>query len=310
MVREDVRLRLQAVQLHLKRGVRTTEICKLFGIGERTLRRWCRNYREGGVEGLRYESRRPHRSPRRINGNLANRILEIRRKNPAWGAMRIHAVLARRGVEVSWITVHRTLKRHGFMVRRVRKPETIKRFQRKHVDSLWQMDVYDFRIKGVKGKVYVHTVLDDCSRFLVMARAYRRERAREAINNLWWAMKSGRKPKAVYVDNGSCFISKEFRRFCEEHGIKVIYGRPYHPRGRGKLERFHGILTQELVGRVHFRSLPHFRKELYAFRGKYNRVRLHGGIKWKTPAEVYNDRKLMRRGALKRLKGRPHVLTA
>jgi putative transposase len=202
---------------------------------------------------------------------------------------------------VSWRTVHRVLKRHGFMVRVVKKPKSFKRFQRHHVDSLWQIDVYEFRIAGVRGKIYVHTILDDRSRFLVMARAYRRERAREAINNLWWAIKGGRKPRAVYVDNGSCFIAKDFRRFCEEHGIRVIYGSPYHPQGRGKLERFHGTLTQELVGRVHFRSLPHFRGKLYGFRGRYNRRRLHGGIAWKTPSEVYHDPKLMRRGKLKRV---------
>jgi putative transposase len=184
------------------------------------------------------------------------------------------------------------------MVRRVQKPTPFKRFQRRHVDSLWQGDVYKFRITGVRGHVYVHTVLDDRSRYLVMARAYLRERAREATNNLWWALKCGRKPKAVYVDNGSCFISKEFRQYCDARGIAVIFGRPYNPRGRGKLERFHGILTQELVGRVHFRSLGHFRRELYHWRRQYNDQRIHGGIGWKTPAEVYHDRKLMRRGKL------------
>jgi transposase InsO family protein len=181
------------------------------------------------------------------------------------------------------------------MVRPVKKPEPFKRFQRRHVDSLWQVYVYEFRIAGVKGKVYVHTVLDDRSRYLVMARACRRERTREAMNNLWWAFKNGRQPKALYVDNGSCFISKEFREYCGARGISVIYGRPYNPRGRGKLERFHGILTQELVGRVHFRSLSHFRRELYIWRGKYNRTRLHGGIGWVTPHEAYHDRKLMSR---------------
>jgi putative transposase len=114
------------------------------------------------------------------------------------------------------------------------------------------VDVYKFRIAGVRGHTYVHTILDDRSRFLLMARAYRRERSVEAMNNLWWAFKQGRSPKAVYVDNGSCFISKEFREYCETRSIQVIYGRPYNARGRGKLERFHGILTQELVGRVHF----------------------------------------------------------
>ena len=299
MVREDVRLRLHAVKQHLEKGVRSAEICRLLGISERTLRYWCQNYREEGVEGLRNESRRPHRSPRRIHGNLANRILQLRRQHPAWGALRIHALLRRRGVQVSWSTVHRVLKRHGFMVRVVEKPKPFKRFQRRHVDSLWQVDVYKFRIAGVRGHVYVHTILDDRSRYLVMARAYRRERAREATNNLWWAFKHGRKPKALYVDNGSCFISKEFRAFCETQGIQVIYGRPYNPRGRGKLERFHRILTQELVGRVHFQSLSHFRRAIYQWRRRYNQDRIHGGIGWKTPSEVYVDRKLMSRASVR-----------
>ena len=300
LVKEDVRLRLHAVKQHLEKGVRSAELCELFGISERTLRYWCRNYREEGVEGLRDESRRPHRSPNRIHGNLVNRILQLRRRHPAWGALRIHAILRRRGVHVSWTTVHRVLKRHGFMVRRVLKPKPFKRFQRRHVDSLWQVDVYKFRIAGVRGHVYVHTVLDDRSRYLVMARAYLRERTREATNNLWWALKYGRKPKALYVDNGSCFISREFREYCASRGISVIYGRPYNPRGRGKLERFHGILTQELVGRVHFRSLGHFRQELYTWRRQYNRQRIHGGIGWATPHEAYHDPKLMSRKRLKR----------
>jgi putative transposase len=307
MVKEDVRLRLQVVRQHLERGVRSSDICKVFGISESTLRRWCRDYREEGVGGLRYDSRRPDRSPRRIHGNLVNRILQLRRRPPAWGAMRIHALLTRRGARLSWMTVHRVLKRHGFMVRVVRKPKLFKRFQRHHVDSLWQMDVYKFRITG-GARICVFTLLDDRSRHLVMARAYRRERAREASNSLWWALKNGRVPKAIYVDNGSCFISEEFRRFCEERGIPIIYGRPYNPRGRGKLERFHGILTQELVGRVRFRSLAHFRRELWRYRRVYNLHRLHGGIGWSTPSEIYTDRRLMREEVLNRPRGRSHVL--
>jgi transposase InsO family protein len=210
---------------------------------------------------------------------------------------------------VSWRTVQRVLKRHGFMVRVVGKPVPFKRFQRRHVVSLWQVDVYKFRIAGVRGHFYVHTVLDDRSRYLVMARAYRRERVLEAPNNLWWAAKGGRQRKALCVDNGSCFISRKFRDFSEKKGIRVIFGRPYNPRGRGKLERFHGILTQELVGRVIFRSLSHFRRELDLWRQKYNQRRIHGGIGWKTPAEVYNDRTLMGRSKRRASRNRSDILT-
>jgi hypothetical protein len=103
-------------------------------------------------------------------------------------------------------------------------------------------------------------------------------------------------PASVTVDyHEVCFIANEFRRYCEGRGISVIYGTPYHPKGREKLERFHGTLTQELVGRHRFRSLAHFRQKLYGYRGRYNRTPLHGGIGWKLPNEVYHDPKLMNR---------------
>ena len=195
MVKEDVRLRLQAVKQHLDRGVRATDACRLFGISPRTLKRSGHNYREDGVEGLRYESRRPLHCPNRIHGNFVNRILQRRRRHPAWCALRIHALLRRQGVQLSWRTLHRMLKRHAFMVRGVRKPVPFKRFQRRLVDSLWQVDVYKFRIAWIRGHVYLHTILDDRSRYLVMARAYRREWAKEANNNLWWATKGERSPR-------------------------------------------------------------------------------------------------------------------
>lgn len=136
------------------------------------------------MEGLRYESRRPHRSPHRVHGNLVLRILQLRRKHPAWGAMRIHAVLARRSVRVNWRTVHRVLKRHGFMVRVVRKPQPFKRFQLHHVDSLSQMDIYEFRIGGSEGQgLRPHHPRRPVA-LPGMACGYRRERAHEAINNL------------------------------------------------------------------------------------------------------------------------------
>lgn len=134
LVKEDVSLRLHAVQQHLERGARSEDLCKILGITDRTLRRRCRNYREEGVEGLRGESRRPRRSPRRVHDNLANRIRQLRRSHLAGGALRIHALLTRRGVRVSSSPVHRLLKRHGFLVRIVKKPKPFKRFQRRNVD--------------------------------------------------------------------------------------------------------------------------------------------------------------------------------
>ena len=299
MDEEDVRFRLRAVRQYLEGDLRTADLCRVFGISERTLRRWRRRYEVDGPGGLRYQSRRPLTIARQTPGRVEARILRMRRRHPTWGAKRIHAYLARAGVGIDWRTVHRVLVRNGLMVRVRKKRETYRRFQRHRVDSLWQMDAYEFRIHGV-GKVYVFTILDDRSRYLVMARAYLRHRAREAVNALWWALRNGRHPKAVYVDNGTCFIAGDFKRFCAKQGIRIIYGRPYNPRGRGKLERFHETMFQELISQVRFRSLGHFRRELWWYRRRYNHRRLHGGIDWRTPAVVYHDRRLMRRARVPR----------
>jgi hypothetical protein len=53
-----------------------------------------------------------------------------------------------------------------------------------------------FRNAGIRGDVDLQTILDDRSRYFVMACAYRRERVREAIHYLWWATGGGRRPKA------------------------------------------------------------------------------------------------------------------
>ncbi|KII68777.1 Pro-Pol polyprotein [Thelohanellus kitauei] len=44
-------------------------------------------------------------------------------------------------------------------------------------------------------------------------------------------------PSTVVSDNGSCFTSDEFRRFCRKFQIKHILTTPYHSRSNGAVER-------------------------------------------------------------------------
>src|SRR5207302_3707453 len=72
-------------------------------------------------------------------------------------------------------------------------------------------------------------------------------------------------------------------------GLLIRYGRPYHPRGRGKIESYHKILYRELISQVRFKSLSHFRLELRMFDRRYNYWRKSQALGWKTPASIYND---------------------
>src|SRR3990170_1782870 len=98
MVGDDIRFRLRAVRQYLEGHVRTEDLCRVFGISKRSLQRWARRYREAGVAGLMYRSRRPERLSRQTPPRGENRILRMKRRHPTWGGKRIHAYLARAGL--------------------------------------------------------------------------------------------------------------------------------------------------------------------------------------------------------------------
>ena len=110
-----------------------------------------------------------------------------------------------------------------------------------------------------------------------------------AINALHWALRSGRFPREIYLDNGKQFVAKVFKAEAKKQGIKLIFGRPYNPRGRGKIESYHKILYRELICLKEFRSLSHFKKELWRFDERYNNWRKQEILDWQTPASVYNN---------------------
>ncbi|MEM2760321.1 MAG: transposase family protein, partial [Nitrososphaerales archaeon] len=64
----------------------------------------------------------------------------------------------------------------------------------------------------------------------------------EAIDALHNALKKGRVPREIYLDNAKQFIAEEFREELSKNHIKPIYGKPYHPRGREKIEGYHKAL--------------------------------------------------------------------
>lgn len=278
--------KLVAVTSYLEGTKSAKEVCFLYGITDRTLRRWCADFEARGAEGLQ-RKKRCNRVHNQIPQPLEERILRLKQRNISWGARRIKHQF---DLPVHWRTVHRVIKKHGLLVRIKAKPQPCRRFQRKHVDSMWQGDTFQFRVHGV-GKVYVTGFTDDCSRFRVRSKAYLRKGAGEAINALRWALRNGRVPEQIYLDNGRQFIAKDFEAEAERHGIRLIFGRPYNPRGRGKIESYHKALHRELISLKTFTSLSHFRRELWAFDQKYNSWRKQEALGWQAPASVYHNKK-------------------
>jgi putative transposase len=294
MVKATMEIRTKAVVLYSEGAKTAKEISELYNVSDRTLRRWHAEFKKDGFEGLKPKKTGPKRSRNRTPKRIINRIISLKGKHPSWGARRIKHQF---DIPLHWVTVHNVLKKHGLLFKIKAKPQPCKRFQRRHVDSMWQGDTFQFRIRGV-GKVYVTGFTDDCSRFRIRSKAYLRKGKEEAINCLQWSLKEGRYPRQIYLDNGTQFIAKDFKAEAKKHGIKLIFGRPYHPRGRGKIEAYHRALYQELISQKEFKSLSHFRRELWKFDQKYNYWRKHEELGWQTPASIYNDKKYFNKNAL------------
>jgi transposase len=152
-------IRMKAVMFYAE-GIRSAkEIGETYNISERTVRRWAKAHNLDLKNGLRPKKTGPKRFPRAISPALERRIIRLEEKYPAWGARRIKHQF---NLPCSWRTIHRILKKHGLLIRIKVKPQPAgKRFQRRHVDSMWQGDTFQFRIRGV-GKAYVTGFTDDC----------------------------------------------------------------------------------------------------------------------------------------------------
>ncbi|EMI58111.1 Integrase catalytic region [Rhodopirellula sallentina SM41] len=101
-------------------------------------------------------------------------------------------------------------------------------------------------------------------------------------------------PRAIYVDNGTpwatAMTSMKYTKFSAwllRQDIEVIFGRPYHPQGRGKLERFHRTLKLEVLQGRSMSSLKEAQACFDPWRQIYNLERPHEALDLGTPSEHY-----------------------
>jgi len=97
----------------------------------------------------------------------------------------------------------------------------------------------------------------------------------------------------MVVDNGSPWGNgpgqpwTKFGVWLLKLGINVIHSRPYHPQTRGKNERFHRTLEDEIFAFNQFRDLDHAQQAFDTWRHIYNTVRPHEALGQEVPLSRY-----------------------
>jgi putative transposase len=203
-------------------------------VSRNTLDRWIRAYREGGFQAL-------VPAPRRMPGQTPARLLELacalRREQPARTAAQIHRIIVEtEGSSPSARTIQRHFVAAGLPWKGGQIGRALGRFEAEFRNELWIGDALHGSILDGH-RTFLFCFLDDHSRLLCGYRWSAREDVLNASAALRAGIASRGVPKAVYVDNGSPFVSGQLLRACAVLGIRLIHSRPGRPEGRGKIER-------------------------------------------------------------------------
>ena len=287
-------LKLEVLLEPERTGDSVAEVCRRRGISRASYYRYRRRYHEEGVAGLEPRSRRPRRSPGRIEPELEATIVTLRKRHRRWGARRIYAELDRAGIEPPAVaTIHRALRRNYLVAPQPPRPrKATKRFERELPNDLWQIDGTQLKLPGGE-PAWVVDCLDDHARFLLAALACTSPTGEAAWACFVAASSAQGLPRQLLSDNHMSFtgrlfgITVAFERKLAQLGVELIHAAPAHPQTLGKLERFHRTLKEWLEDEGPALDLEHLQLLLDRFRSHYNQERPHQGIADATPAERY-----------------------
>ncbi len=144
--------------------------------------------------------------------------------------------------------------------------------------------------------VYLSTVLDDFSRYIIAWKLCTNMRAEDVTATLDLALKASgcdsakvpHKPR-LHSDNVPSYIAGELAEYIEAQKMSHVRGAPCHPQTQGKIERWHQTLKNRILLENYF--LPGDREaQIVAFVEHYDNQRYHESLNNVTPADAYFGR--------------------
>ena len=268
-------------------------------IAAETIRDWLQAYRRGGFDALLPKPRADRGQARALPAAVVEALLAAKEGNPK---LSVQLVIreARKSPEVPAdlplppSTVHRLLARHGLMDKAKDDPgeRDRRRFAFAQAGELWMSDVMHGPSVTVgdrtKRKTYLIAFLDDATRVVPHAAFALSENAATFLPVLRQAIEKRGLPARLYTDNGANYRSQHLALVCAKLGIALIHARPYHPQGKGKIERFFRTVRAQVLTRLSpedSQSLSALNRRLAAWiEGEYHHTP-HRGLAGLTPLE-------------------------
>lgn len=156
-------------------------------------------------------------------------------------------------------------------------------------NQVWAADITYIRL--AKGFCYLIAIIDWYSRHILSYRISTTLDVSFCVVALQEALAKYPAPDIFNTDQGSQFTSADFTEILLSHQVKISMD----SKGRAKdniiIERFFRSLKYEDIYLREYLSIPELKIGAAQYMFKYNHERLHEALDYRTPAELYFERK-------------------
>jgi len=201
-----------------------------------------------------------------------------------FGAVNIEKVLDLKGVHIPHNRIHFILRQEGLAKEQPAKSRRRKwvRYERKHSNSLWHADWFEFRER----QIILYE--DDASRLITGFGEFTNATTENSLRVFDEATSRWGLPQQLMTDHGCQFCAVDewqssFSSYLENKGVEHIMARVKHPQSNGKLERL--VLTMK--------GLIEWKGELAEAVRFYNERRPHMSLEnehLRTPLQAFHEK--------------------
>ena len=268
-------------------------------VNRSTFYEWYRRYQESGFDGLAPRYSPPNQFWNEIPPWEKEKVVDIALEKPELSPRELAwHITDDRGYYISESSVYRILKAHNLITSPVYTVlSAAEKFSQptRRVNELWQTDFTYLKVIEW-GWYFLGTVMDDYSRYIISWDLFKSMSTDDVKVTVDRAVKItgvrnmniSQRPRLL-SDNGSCYVSGEFRKYLNTQGMKHVRGAPYHPMTQGKIERYHRSM-KNIIKLTNYYSPEELNEEISKFVEYYNHSRYHEGINNLMPVDVYAGR--------------------
>lgn len=293
MTDNTINQRYQSILMYEQKVVNANTVASSLGMSKRQFFRILQRFRTSGRkrESLKYQS---HGAWNRIDRGTEQIIMTLNRDYPealnshlSWLAWDQH------NVHIKSATARNILIRNGSYVPFKEKRESAyKKFQATHFGALVQLDTADgYWLKGYP-LLHLIVALDDASRTPLSGGFYDHDSTLNNMLVIKEIIKKYRVPALFYTDNDSkfkvirhgrsrhqCYSEEvlsgeavtEIRRALTEVGSGLITHAPFHPQGKGKVEKFIKFVQECFIANHRAKTLAELNQDFKRWLAWYDR---------------------------------------